>query len=665
MADEIGLEAPKEAVRIEKPKPPSEPPKEAAPLGASEKKIIDRIDQDGDEDKVLQDIARSGTEDLSQVSHPSKENFRQEVSAEDSRRIDTRIQKSKRIAHDLKPADGKPFSRERVDEVRDIEMRSEQGDEAGKNGLEELVFDTRGYKPTRFQVDYVDSQGKTITEDLIRFAKQGDNGQEVYLKFPDGRAVAGNASLYESRLTSRRHAQGVDYATKMMPRVDGRGAYTGIVTLIEDKNPASTLDSSPEPETPKKESKFDGAIIRRELEKPKRPGELPAVDILVGQLDKNQADILKKAPGATRQQVALSLSQRFLNQSLYQRISEQALFGPKDFERFDDPNKLAPLLPAMKKDLADAEQTILTERPTAKIIRENGWLYVDQGKQKTDYRIYLSPDPTKVGKVFSDLALTIPESAKYQMKTFDDPTHAVEMSRTDKIIVYCPESDFDVILGAVGSVYQQNQESFQGRLTPGGGTISPAEGISITKQPEKSATGKEVTGTQQVADTIEQVLNQRLTQITKGRLGKFQDVRTANGSDEAKLLSSVMQLDHDGVSKFWYAGKESLNDSQRTALTSAYLQALYSSVLHNSVEGKPISTSEVRQNFLKSIQGRVQLRPNQLQHLTAEKMIQFQDQSIQDRTERVILQTGLAIAFNESLAKGEAPGDTFRNLLKT
>lgn len=60
MVDEAGLEAQK---RIEKPSAtkPQKPPKEATPLGASEQKIINRIDQDGDEDKVLRDIAGDET----------------------------------------------------------------------------------------------------------------------------------------------------------------------------------------------------------------------------------------------------------------------------------------------------------------------------------------------------------------------------------------------------------------------------------------------------------------------------------------------------------------------------------------------------------------------------------------------------------------------------
>lgn len=47
------------APRIEKPATPkpAEPPKEAQPLGAAEQQIVARIDKDGDEDKVLKDIA--------------------------------------------------------------------------------------------------------------------------------------------------------------------------------------------------------------------------------------------------------------------------------------------------------------------------------------------------------------------------------------------------------------------------------------------------------------------------------------------------------------------------------------------------------------------------------------------------------------------------------
>ncbi len=72
MADETGLDS-QEAARVEKPKAPAEPPKEVAPLGTPEQNIVDRIDDDGDEDQVLADISQPSSEGKQQSAGLSQE----------------------------------------------------------------------------------------------------------------------------------------------------------------------------------------------------------------------------------------------------------------------------------------------------------------------------------------------------------------------------------------------------------------------------------------------------------------------------------------------------------------------------------------------------------------------------------------------------------------
>lgn len=150
-----------------------------------------------------------------------------------------RIEKSQRIKTDLRGEVNKPKSplyQQRVAEIRQIELNSEQGDAGRAKTTEELVIDTRGYEEQRMKLQYKSPKGDSIQEELVMFVKLGTNGQPEFLRDQLGRTLALNADLYDSRLFSQKHAQGIDYKRTVIPRVDGRGAYTGVVSIIEDKN---------------------------------------------------------------------------------------------------------------------------------------------------------------------------------------------------------------------------------------------------------------------------------------------------------------------------------------------------------------------------------------------------------------------------------------------
>jgi hypothetical protein len=147
----------------------------------------------------------------------------------------TRIEKSKRIKEDVKPSDGRPYNKERVEEIRDIEARSEQGDKSKESGLEELFVDARGYQVSRFKVNWKSPEGQNLEETLVMFLKQDKSGQPDFLKDNSGKILALNADLYESKITSHKHAQRYDSDTFTIPRIDGSGRYTGVVSLVQDK----------------------------------------------------------------------------------------------------------------------------------------------------------------------------------------------------------------------------------------------------------------------------------------------------------------------------------------------------------------------------------------------------------------------------------------------
>lgn len=156
--------------------------------------------------------------------------------------VKTRVEKSTRIRQDLKPANNQPFNQQRLQEVRQVEKMTA----FDSPGLHETLLDTRGFQEQRYKINYKSPNGQVITEELIFFIRPGKNGEWEFLKDDSGKSIALNSNLYESRLTSTIHPQGVDYNTYTIPKIDGRGSYTGVVTLITPKSRNLTSTNIPQ-----------------------------------------------------------------------------------------------------------------------------------------------------------------------------------------------------------------------------------------------------------------------------------------------------------------------------------------------------------------------------------------------------------------------------------
>ncbi len=409
---------------------------------------------------------------------------------------------------------------------------------------------------------------------------------------------------------------------------------------------------------------FDASLIRQALEKTPKVKDLPATNILADQLDKNIPDILTKLPNAKTQEIALSLAARFFKRSLYQRISEQAIFGPSDFERFDNQKDFEGKMPEISAGIDAASKLITEKRPNTHLLVENGWLYAEQGTHKTDYRIYLSPAPQQIGKVFVDLALNMPQDVQYQMKTFDRPTHPSDVTRMDKIIMYISSDNLPAVLKTLATTYKQNEVSFKDRPAPGGGIVSPADGISIGKQSqERGPDGSKVTGTQKVATEIEEALEKRLPEITRTRMGKYSNANEAGLSDEGKLLWHTMEVNQDAIARLWYLGENKPTKEQAASLSRDYLKALWTAALFHYTEHVPISVDQIRQRFIKDAAQNANLDTSQMQYLLTQQSAHLTERAVTERLNHSVYKTGLAIAFNEGLAEGKKPGETFKQLL--
>jgi|GEM_PF-2547802 len=156
-----------------------------------------------------------------------------------------RIEKSQRIAADLKPQDGRAPNQSRITEVRDIERRSAPGPAAAKSGLKEVVIDTREYQERVLKAKYKTDSGAEMSEELVMFFKLGRDGQPQFLTV-DGQPLALNGDLYRTRLDSQLHKPEKNVKTTVLPRIDGRGAYTGIVSIREKNEVAEKAPRKPD-----------------------------------------------------------------------------------------------------------------------------------------------------------------------------------------------------------------------------------------------------------------------------------------------------------------------------------------------------------------------------------------------------------------------------------
>ena len=159
------------------------------------------------------------------------------VNAQTLERIKHRIDRAKRIRYDVLSN-----NKNRVKDLRDLEI-AHAGDA--------LDVDARGFEPRRYEITYRTPSGEIFKEPVVVFARTAQNGQLDLLKNSQGRPVAINLYLFDSRLVSRIHQQEIGYDIYTIPRLDEKGVYSGIVTLRVNKDQlnetAQTPTSQPSP----------------------------------------------------------------------------------------------------------------------------------------------------------------------------------------------------------------------------------------------------------------------------------------------------------------------------------------------------------------------------------------------------------------------------------
>lgn len=418
------------------------------------------------------------------------------------------------------------------------------------------------------------------------------------------------------------------------------------------------------PENGRDFKEVDANQLRDKLNEPLDLEHCPAVDILKHQIDANIPDIQSKLPpNAPRQQIAYSLAVRLSKTSMYQRISEQAMFGPEEYERHDKPSEINKNLEQHRKELLDGINQAATYGQEVKLVPQNTWLHYVRGHdEKTAYRIYLSPPPGKIGSLFQDIAQEVPSEIPFEMKTFDPRTcEATDMSRLDKIIVYSDEQNFSPIWEAVQRAYQKHASEFNDRPAPGGGSISPHQGISLIKQPEATSTGLERTGTEVIAEEINQRIDNRTAQLAKTFFQQYKTPQEAAQSDEGSFFSSEL-VRLGNKDDLWYLGEDSVTTPQKEALDECYREALFDSGIRSLVAIRTLSLSGIRGLFIKEATANTGLSESQKRYIS--KASELRDERIIDRVDAALKRTGLAIAFNHYLQSDKNPSEALDYLLK-
>lgn len=251
-----------------------------------------------------------------------------------------RVEKSQRIKEGIRPGGNKPFDQARVDEIRDLERNVNLRERRPDTIEQDMQLDSRGFQAQIYPVSYKTPDGQILKERVVMFVKPGENGEFEFMKDSQGRTMAINSDLFDSKLKSDIHAQGMDYDTFTIPRVDGRGAFSGIITLRTDKKQPGQTElaagtpqqtSQPEATVAPKENPLDS--IRPILDRLKTPGQSNTEPIRLGKevvLSGDEIAALQDLINQTSTQLAANPELRNLQQ-LIQQQSKETAFGIAKF----------------------------------------------------------------------------------------------------------------------------------------------------------------------------------------------------------------------------------------------------------------------------------------------------------------------------------------------
>lgn len=411
--------------------------------------------------------------------------------------------------------------------------------------------------------------------------------------------------------------------------------------------------------------------IRELVDVPIPLHETPAARLLALQVDRNVAHFRGEDPRVISQVIALRVAHRMLEIPMYNRISGQPFYGPKSYERVDTyedaQRKQSGVIRAIHQVATELEADA-----SNKMEFENAWMYVTRNRRgDTAYRIYLSPEVMHVAEIFRDLAMSVPRDLGFQMKTFDDQAGYAELARNDKIILYASDTSVDRLFQTVREVYARHQSAFSGRLFPPGGLPTEMSGVSVARQSkEKSQLGNK-TGTEIVAQDLDERITERASALVRGRFEAYRDrLMEVSVNDEGRFLCATLVKLGEGnkwhTDRQWPGPEHAFSEEVRKQVGAAFGRAVYRSLAGALVQGsRRQSQTDIHRFFCEELRSVSLTSPQRNAFASAPSagaMVMFglrEDEIVRN----AIRMTGVGMAIHSGMVSGQGAGEAFRAFL--
>ncbi len=438
--------------------------------------------------------------------------------------------------------------------------------------------------------------------------------------------------------------------------------------LLPDGQAQTTIKPIPTPTQPP-EGETKPVIEKRRLkakeilEKGFTPDADPPVRILKDQIDR-AAEHFKQQGTTSPQDLVLALSKNFFSVSLYQRIVEQQMFGPKEFERAENIQEANAHIANIRTGLANIEQA--APKDGFSVEPDLPWLHYKSPEyqkkhENTTYRIYLNPNyehyPAMV-QALIDWGKTNPLYFK-----ITDTQSPYDLWRLDKIVIYLSDDNVDQVLDFITIHAKTHPEIFQGKAVPGSSGVIIGDGIGLAYQDREKnpATGHGKTGGQINAQRIDQAMRERLNAQVLDAFSKYPNEADFLVSPEAQYFREVY-LD----SRMW--PKEISSDQMKSILAESMLKAVYRGKTGITKDKFDTDVLLPDQTQLKSIYAEGLTRAGNQQAADRiksmsvsefEKIFYLQNYISEGQLQRV----GFAMELHTVLAQGKKPGEFFTGLV--
>lgn len=400
---------------------------------------------------------------------------------------------------------------------------------------------------------------------------------------------------------------------------------------------------------------LDPAIIRAELEDNVDVADLPAIEILEKQINKEYSIIPRPS----------SIAKSFVEDDFYGLVINQPknLLGGFDvLPNQEEANKCLNHIKLGTEQLKKENGNTHTDE-------YSGWLWIkgnmtegiETYRENVKYRIYLSPTPENTGSMIYEIGSAIPKNVNYWMKTFDSSATAYDLQRGDKIIIYCTNENFNSIINSVSEVTSK-KPYLKDRPTPGGGTYSPMDGISFAKE-FRGTSGSEIAAyrikEELTKNSWKDLFNSFASYESKERLLESNIYKTWEMSLNEERYNIVKTLENSSYGAF-DSILRSGNEKTKENFENLFFYSL-SARLNKQLSPLLGKDKEYIDQFLEKDEFVQAFGKENIQKL--KDFISNPNSNLKNAMNKIAMRTALTVKMEESIRNGGKPGDGLRKLL--